>query len=138
MMRLNKKQRQQIFDKFNGLCAYSGTPLEDDWQADHIKPIIRYFYGCKTKHPEDDNLGNLVPCQKVINHYKHQLSLEEFRTWYLGNLHLKLQKLPKNPRTEKSKKRIAYMRKIASYFGITEKIPFSGTFYFETIDKTNN
>ena len=54
----------------------------------------------------------------------------------LGNLHLKLQKLPKNPRTEKSKKRIAYMRKIASYFGIAETKPFSGIFYYETINKS--
>ena len=137
-MTLSKRQRQQIFYKFNGLCAYSGTPLESDWQVEHIKPIFRNWCNGKSRFPHNDILENLVPCQKLINHYKHQLSLEEFRTLYLSNLHTKLANLPKNPRTEKSKKRIAYMRKIASYFGITETIPFSGTFYFETIDQTNN
>lgn len=125
-------KRQKVYDKFNGRCAYSGTPLENDWQMDHVKPIIRNFDGTKM-FPKDDNIYNLVPCQKLINHYKHQLSLEEFRTWYLGNLHLTLQKLPKNPRTEKSKRKNEYMRKVASYFGITETQPFSGVFYFETL-----
>ena len=123
---------QKVYDKFNGRCAYSGTPLENDWQMDHVKPIIRNFDGTKM-FPKDDNIDNLVPCQKLINHYKHQLSLEEFRTWYLGNLHLTLQKLPKNPRTEKSKRKNEYMRKVASYFGITETQQFSGVFYFETL-----
>ena len=131
---MTKKQRQIIYEKFNGLCAYSGTHLEDDWQADHIKPIIRNWYDGKSRFPHDDILDNLVPCQKLINHYKHQLSLEEFRTWYMNNLHTTLAKLPKNPRTQKSVKRIAYMRKIAGYFGITETKPFSGKFYFETLN----
>ena len=127
-------KRDIIFSKFNGLCAYSGTPLEPDWQADHVNPIRRNRDGSKM-FPEDDNDDNLVPCQKLINHYKNNLYLEEFRTWYLGNLHLTLQKLPKNPRTEKSKRKIEYMRKVASYFGITETQPFSGKFYFETLKK---
>lgn len=34
-MAISKKLRQQVYDKFNGLCAYTGKPLEDDWQVDH-------------------------------------------------------------------------------------------------------
>ena len=63
-------KRDIIFSKFNGLCAYSGTPLEPDWQADHVNPIRRNRDGSKM-FPEDDNDDNLVPCQKLINHYKN-------------------------------------------------------------------
>lgn len=37
---MNKK-RQLIFNKFNGLCAYTGKPLGEDWQVDHLEPVIR-------------------------------------------------------------------------------------------------
>ncbi|MFA5300279.1 MAG: hypothetical protein WC389_18990 [Lutibacter sp.] len=83
---------------------------------------------------KNDNIDNMVPIQKIINHYKHSISLSEFRTWLLGGLHIRLKKLPKNPRTEKSRKRKEYLLKIASYFGITENNPFSGKFYFETLN----
>ena len=78
-----------------------------------------------------DDIENLVSTQKMINHYKRGLSIELFRIWYLVNLHKTLLKLPKNPRIEKSKKRIEYIRNITNYFGITETKPFSGVFYFE-------
>jgi len=130
-MAINKKKREQIRNKYNGLCAYSGTLLEDDWQVEHIIPKIKFELDFEKGDPDDIN--NLVPIQKLINHYKRGLSLNEFRNWYLGGLHKRLAKLPKNPRTEKSKKRNEYMRKIASYFGITENKPFNGIFYFETL-----
>lgn len=126
----NKEMRQRIYNKFGGLCAYSGTPLEDDWQIDHIKPIIRNLDGI-VRFKDNDCEENMFPVQKLINHYKHSLSLEDFRTLYLGSLHERLKKLPKNLRTEKSRKRKEYMMRIAEYFGITPDRPFSGTFYFE-------
>ena len=80
-------------------------------------------------------MANMVPVQRLINHYKHSIPLQEFRTWLLGGLHERLKRLPKNPKTEKSRKRKEYLLQIAKYFGITENRPFSGVFYFETIDK---
>lgn len=128
----NKERRQRIYNKFGGLCAYSGTPLEDDWQIDHVRPIARNWDGI-ARFKDDDCEENMFPTQKLINHYKHSLSLEDFRTLYLGGLHERLKKLPKNPRTEKSRKRKEYKMRIAGYFGITPDRPFSGTFYFEKI-----
>jgi hypothetical protein len=125
-------RRQRIYNKFGGLCAYSGTPLESDWQIDHIKPIIRNWWNNSLVFKEDDIELNMVPVQKLINHYKHSLTLEDFRDQYLKNLHLKLKKLPKNPWTIKGQARKKYMLKIAGYFGITEDKPFNGKFYFET------
>ena len=129
---MTKELREKVGEKYNGLCAYSGTPLEDDWQVEHIKPLRRNWYnGGKPLFPKNDNIDNMVPVQKLINHYKHELDLEDFREWYLGRLHIRLSKLPKNPRTEKSHRHKAYMLKVASYFGITKDNPFSGIFYFE-------
>ena len=38
---LTKKQREQIFNKFGGKCAYCGCELPIRWHADHIEPIYR-------------------------------------------------------------------------------------------------
>mgnify|MGYP003457139246 FL=1 len=128
-------KRERIYNKFNGLCAYSGTPLEDDWQIEHIKPVVRCLKTNKVTAIENDNEDNLVPVQKLINHYKHSISLDEFRNWLLGDLHLRLAKLPKKTKSIKTQKRIEYLNKIAGYFGITPHKPFSKVFYFEQLIK---
>jgi 5-methylcytosine-specific restriction endonuclease McrA len=127
-------KREQIFNKFNGLCAYSGIPLEADWQIDHIKPKIMYQIGSYPYEGNPNNIDNLVPCQRIINHYKRALPIDTFRTWFLGELHLRLKKLPKNPKVNKSIKHKEYLLKVASYFDITVDKPFSGIFYFEKIN----
>lgn len=133
-MAVSKKNREIIKNKFGGKCAYSGTELEPDWQIDHIKPVIRDCFSGTMLFKKDDCLDNMVPCQKLINHYKNSNTVDVFKTWLLGGLHKRLAKLPKNPKTEKSKKRKAYLLKVASYFGITETTPFSGKFYFEKLN----
>ena len=133
-MYISKKDRELIKQKFGGKCAYSGTELEPDWQVDHIKPRIMYEVGAYPYEGNPNDISNLVPCQRIINHYKRALPLETFRTWFLGGLHERLKKLPKKTRVEKSYKKKAYILKVASYFGITEDTPFSGKFYFETLD----
>ena len=133
---MKKADRQKIQDKFGGLCAYSGTALESDWQPDHIKPVLRCSFTGKMINPENDNIDNMIPCQSAINHYKGALDIETFRSWYVAGLHDRLKKLPKNPKTKKSMRRKEYMLRIAGYFGITEDKPFSGIFYFETLNIT--
>lgn len=135
-MYISKKQREIIKQKFGGKCAYSGTDLKDDWQVDHVKPVIRNWWTNTSNFPQYDNLENLYPCQKIINHYKGSLDLETFRTWFLGGLHLRLKKLPKNPKVLKSIKRKAYILEVAGLFGITENKPFCGKFYFEMLSNT--
>jgi hypothetical protein len=125
---MNKRER--IYSKFNGMCAYSGTPLESDWQIDHVRPVRRNPDGTKMFECAE-NENNLVPCQRLINHYKGSLPLEEFRTWYLGGLHNRIENLPVNPRTVKSQKKKEYLLSVAAYFGITASNPFNGVFYFE-------
>jgi hypothetical protein len=127
----NKTKRELIKNKFGGLCAYSGTPLDDDWQAEHIVPVYRDLITKEITRKQNDNFENIVPVQKIINHYKHSLDLETFRNWYLGDLHKRLQNLPKKTKSIKVIKRKEYLKKVASYFGIDENTPFSGKFYFE-------
>lgn len=120
-------KREQIYQKYDGKCAYSGTDLEPDWQIDHVNPIIRCIYTGKPLFPnESDN--NLVPCQKAINHYKGAYDLEVFRGILL-TLHKRIKHTPRMPHTIKKKE---YLLRVADYFGITPNKPFSGTFYFET------
>jgi len=130
------KKRDRIYQKYNGLCAYSGTPLEDDWQIEHINPVIRNWWTNTKIFPNNDSEENMVPVQKIINHYKHSLDLEGYRK-LLSGLHIRLKKVAKNPYTEKGEKRKRYILKVAGYFGITEDKPFSGKFYFETIVSSN-
>lgn len=121
---ISKKLRQQIYDKFNGLCAYTGKPLGDDWQIDHLKP--------KRQGGEDD-FDNLLPALKIVNHYKRGYDLEGFRK-YMMNFHNRLKRLPKTTKSEKTMKRIMYMQKIAHLFDISEGKEFNGKFYFENYE----
>lgn len=126
------KKKDRIYKKFNGLCAYSGTQLEDDWEMDHMNPIIRDLRTGKPLFPQDDSEENLVPCQKLINRYKANWDVRTLKH-YLSRFHIQLAKLPKNPKTDFSKRKKERFLKIASYFGITVDQPFNGKFYFESI-----
>ena len=75
---------------------------------------------------------NMLPTQRIVNHYKHSMNLELFRE-FMTDFHIRISKLPKNHKTEKSIKRKAYMLEIAKLFNITTDKAFSGKFYFETL-----
>lgn len=134
-MYISKKNREIIKHKFGGKCAYTGTELKDDWQVDHVKPLIRNWWTNTAMNENNHKIDNMFPVQKIVNHYKGSLDLETFRTWYLGGLHERLKKLPKNPKAKKSIKRKAYLLEVAQLFKIEIDKPFSGTFYFETLSK---
>jgi 5-methylcytosine-specific restriction endonuclease McrA len=122
---MTPKQRKIIYDKYNGLCAYTGKPLDDTWQVDHIFPLC-------SNAPDLNDIGNLVPTFAIINHYKRSLDLAGFRK-YMLKFHERIAKLPKKTLVPRTEKRKQYMLKVAELFDITPDKPFSGTFYFETI-----
>lgn len=126
---MTKKDRQKVFDKFGGRCAYTGKPLDDKWQVDHIEPQAYYKWGIRQGSVND--MQNLLPTLRIVNHYKRCKDLEFFRT-YMSKFHLRLAKLPKKTRVARTEKRKTYMNQIADLFGITVDKPFSGKFYFET------
>ena len=125
-----KIKRELIYNKFNGLCAYTGKPLEKDWQVDHIFPKGNFKYKNIGGFEDVNNIDNLLPTLKIVNHYKRCLDLEEFRK-YMLSFHLRLAKLPKNTNVKATIRRKVYMYKIAEVFNITIDKPFIGKFYFE-------
>lgn len=131
-MAISKTKREAVYLKYGGLCAYTGTPLKEDWQVDHKVPQYLFKEGIYSGDPDD--LNNLLPAQRIINHYKRSLTVKDFKEWYLGGLHERLKKLPKKTKSDSTKKRKAYLLEVADYFGISEDKPFKGLFYFEKID----
>lgn len=128
------KLRQKVFEKYGGLCAYSGTPLEDDWQVDHLVPVKLFEMGYD-QFEDPNHIDNLMPTQRIVNHYKRTLTLDKFKNWLLGGLHNRLKKLPKNPRTEKSIRHKEYLLEVAKLFDIEPDKPFNGKLYFEELEE---
>lgn len=141
---MTKKLRQEIYNKFDGCCAYTGKPLGTDWQVDHMTSKIKHewqtFYRysdlseIKDRLKEVHNVENLVPTIKIVNHYKRSLDLEGFRK-YMLDFHKRLAKLPKTTSVPRTQKRKEYLFKVAELFGITVDTPFKGIFHFETINR---
>lgn len=133
MAKDNKRELVRL--KYNGRCGYSGHPLPEKWQVDHIVPRSHYRWAQpgETKHPDD--LENLLPCLTILNHYKRALDLEGWRR-YLLTLHMRLKKLPNKTIVGRTQRRKDYLFEVAGLFGITVDKPFCGVFYFETLTTT--
>lgn len=69
--KLSKQERQAVYDKCNGHCAYCGIPLPiSRMQVDHVDPISL---------TGEDVMENMLPSCRSCNNYKHSLTLEKFR-----------------------------------------------------------
>jgi hypothetical protein len=114
---MKKAGRKKIHEKYNKHCAYCGKTIKyEEMQVDHIIP---------KKLGGNDNFENLNPSCRRCNHYKRALSIEKFRTVWLGKLHERLENI--------------YIVKVALDYGIIPEIkPFDGRFYFEDVVKRNN
>ena len=90
-MYISKKNREIIFNKYNGRCAYCGDPiLLKDMQVDHIisrrnfKTCIKNNFRVPVflSHLTIDDLNhddNLLPTCRVCNNWKSSHDLELFR-----------------------------------------------------------
>ncbi len=68
-MKFSRALRREIFQKYNGLCAYCGQPLKlEKFQIDHIEPF-----------PINHKSINLNPSCRYCNFFKSNLSIEDFR-----------------------------------------------------------
>ena len=132
---MTKKARQEVFEKYDGKCAYTGKPLGVDWQIDHMKSRFLADYHKHTSLSfNEGHITNLMPTLRIVNHYKRALDLEGFRK-YMMSFHLRLAKLPKNTQIPRTTRRKEYMYKVADAFEIAIDKPFNGVFYFETINR---
>ena len=65
--------RRDIFNKYDGHCAYCGKKIEfDDMTIDHIIPL--------SKNGGND-LANTIPSCQLCNNQKADRSIEEFRAF---------------------------------------------------------
>ncbi len=138
---MKKKDRQLIFDKYNGKCAYCGCDLEKGWHVDEIEPIRR-GWEYKTDengkriwneqkndwekintmmHPERLHTDNQNPACASCNINKHSDSLEDFRT--------------RIKQFVESLNKYSVQYKIAKRYGLVIETGIEVKFYFETIDK---
>ena len=94
-----KSQRQIIFEKFKGKCAYCGCEIHNGrmskpniqrMEIEHIIPKERFFRNMHNgfhipdflRHltPDDvEHIDNKFPSCRTCNRYKHTLTLEDFR-----------------------------------------------------------
>jgi len=86
--RLSKSARVDLAARFDGRCAYCGSPLGDRWHADHMDPVIRetkyvrgkgYVQTGKVLHEARDCLENMMPACAPCNINKGSLCLEGWR-----------------------------------------------------------
>jgi hypothetical protein len=132
---MTKKDRQLIFDKYKGKCAYCGCDLQKGWHVDEIEPVRRNHKWNSEKrryeidkhnpmmHPERLHIENQNPSCASCNINKHSESLEDFRKAIKGYMkHL----------NEKSTQ-----YKIAKRYGLVVENDIEVKFHFETVCCSN-
>lgn len=106
---ISKQMRQQIYEKYNGRCAYCGQPiLIKDMQVDHIVPVYK---------DGEDNMQNYNPACRMCNFYKSTYGVEQFRS-RLGKLLGRLEKRQ-------------FIYRLARAYGLVEEHDSPIQFYFE-------
>lgn len=80
-MKLNKKQREELKQKYGGLCAYCGCALPERWHADHFEPVIRLNDDRSAERPENHTILNMMPSCASCNISKGRQRLDEWRKW---------------------------------------------------------
>lgn len=88
--------RQRIYQKFKGRCAYCGRPIQfNEMQVDHYWPkFLAHF------EPDLDNNReeNLMPSCRKCNNFKGGMRPEEFRE----ELGFQVQRLRKNAQFDRA------------------------------------
>lgn len=111
--RLPERDRYQIYTKYGGRCAYCGKPITyKEMQVEHKEPLA--LGGA-------DSPENYMPSCHTCNHYKHTLTVEEFRK-QLGLL------------TGRLLERV-YIYKLALQHGIIRESESAVSFYFERVSE---
>ena len=78
--RISKQQREAVFNKYGGRCAYCGCELTlRTMQVDHIKAVYTSSLENNNVETQDDSFDNLNPSCRQCNFYKGTLNIEQFR-----------------------------------------------------------
>lgn len=128
-MGVSKKNREIIYNKYGGRCAYCGCKLEERWHVDELLPVRRnmrwnkdkseYVWDGTYEHPERLNIKNQMPSCPSCNINKHSLSLEGFRELIAGFM--------------KHLNEVNTQYKIAKRYGLVTENIKPVVFYFEKV-----
>ena len=116
---MTKKERELIFNKYNGKCAYCGCELKKGFHVDHIEPIVRNWLNGTCEKPENENLENYNPSCPSCNIQKNSYTLEQFREnikQFVNSLN-----------------QYSTQYKFAKKYGLVSENEIDVKFYFETI-----
>ena len=94
---MNKNQRQIVFDKYRGKCAYCGCDLQKGWHVDHIEPAFHNWSDEDVKrHLKQERGLNIIenynPACPRCNRWKGTWSIEQFR----NEISLQLERLERD------------------------------------------
>lgn len=118
MAKLNKKLRQEVYDKYNGHCAYCGCEIEyKDMQVDHIIPKYRNNEKWHQGEIGSDDISNLNPSCRMCNYYKRMCSIDRFRENLKDTLIRNVQR--------------PFDFRLAERYGMVKIEAWDGKFYFE-------
>jgi hypothetical protein len=126
-LRLTKKQRAALREKFGGKCAYCGCDLGERWHADHFEPVERQLTlkagrlvaTGRLYRPENDRLDNFMPACAPCNLSKHSMTLEGWRGWLAGHV--------------KSLNAYHPIYRLAKAYGLITETGAPVTFHFERV-----
>ena len=116
---MTKKERELIFNKYNGKCAYCGCELKKGFHVDHIEPIVRNWLNGTCEKPENENLENYNPSCPSCNIQKNSYTLEQFREnikQFVNSLN-----------------QYSTQYKFAKKYGLVSETDIEVKFYFETL-----
>lgn len=117
--KLTKTERQQVYDKCHGHCAYCGCVLDyKDMQVDHCTPVKNWPEELAEGRDVND-FENLLPACRSCNHYKATLDVEGYRK-YLAGISQRLM-------------RDSIPYQVAIRFGIVTHVRDDIIFYFEDL-----
>lgn len=115
-MKLTKRQRADLKQKFGGHCAYCGELLGDNWHADHLAPIYRgYGPEHEIAHRGNDEIENLMPACISCNLSKSVFPLEVWRKDLMEKVE-RLTKYEKNFRLAVSFGQVEIVKKPVVFF----------------------
>lgn len=130
---MKKKDREVIFNKYGGRCAYCGCELVKGWHVDELEPCRRKYreeqvlgeWKWRQKlvgyiHPDRLHIDNQMPACASCNINKHSGSLEDFRALIAGFM--------------KHLNEISTQYKIAKRYGLIQETVKPVVFYFETFN----
>ena len=94
---MTKNERQIVFDKYGGKCAYCGCELQKGWHVDHIEPAFHNWSDEDVKrHLKQERGLNIIenynPACPRCNRWKGTWSIEQFR----NEISLQLERLERD------------------------------------------